>query len=134
MTAKEYLSQYSTLFVLIDCKREQIKELEAVATSVSPSASGFGSSGEVSDKVGKTVGKIVDLEMLVLSEIENLVKLNEEIRKQTTALSNLEYQYILEEHYFNGKPFEYIAEKLHCDRSTICRKHGTALSLIVPPE
>lgn len=131
MTAKEYLMQYRTLDAAINSKYEQIEQINAIATKVSPS-SGFGSSGEISDRVGKAAAKIVDLEREITDDIEALIALKIEIHNQIRAIPNSGYRYILEEHYFNGHSFEFIAEKLNCDRSTVCRQHGTALTFIAP--
>lgn len=134
MTAKEYLNQYMVLDAWIDGKLEQIENLTAKATKVSPSSEGFGSSGGVSDRVGKTSAQLVDAKNEIAAEIEMLLSLKKEIRTQIKAIPNLEYRYILEEHYFNRHSFEFIAEKLGCERSTVCRRHGTALTFITPSE
>ena len=132
MTPKEYLEQYHILDAAIDSKLEQIENLKATATKVSPSSEGSASSNGVSDRVGKAVAQLLDLENEVADDIEMLVALKKEIRAQINVIPNLEYRYILEECYFNGHTFEFIAEKLGCERSTVCRRHGTALTFITP--
>lgn len=132
MTPKEYLEQYRTLDAEINSKREQIERINAIATKVSPST-GFGSSGEISDRVGKAAAKIVDLEREIVGDIERLVALKAEIRTQISSVANSAYRYILEEHYFNNKTFDVIGEQIGYSRMQICRMHGTALTYITPP-
>lgn len=133
MTAKEYLEQYRTLDAEIDSKREQIERINAKATKVSPSSAGFGSSGEVSDRVGNAAAKLVDLQHEIASDIERLVALKTEIRTQINSIHLSAYRYILEEHYFNFKSFDVIGEEIGYSRMQVCRMHGTALTYIVPP-
>jgi DNA-directed RNA polymerase specialized sigma subunit len=134
MTPKEYLEQYHVLDAAIDSKREQIENLKVTATKVSPSSEGSASSSGASDRVGKAVAQLLDLENEIADDIEMLVALKKEILAQINVIPNLEYRYILEEHYFNRHSFEFIAERLGCERSTVCRRHGTALTFITPPE
>ena len=60
MNAKEYLNRYRHINNYIDCKLEEVAKLRALATRLSPTAR-FDSSGNVSDRVGRSVAKIVDL-------------------------------------------------------------------------
>lgn len=78
MTAKEYLEQYRRLKIEIDSKTEQLEELREFAKSVSHS-SGAGGHAGVSDKVGKTVAKIIDLENEISCQIDKLLELKKEI-------------------------------------------------------
>ena len=73
MTAKEYLSQYRWLNAKIDSEIEQARRMRELATAISPS-SGFGSPGDISDKVGKTVAKLVDAEEEINADIDRLVE------------------------------------------------------------
>lgn len=133
MTAKEYLSQYRTLDAEINSKLEQAAQLRALAAKVSPST-GFGSSGGISDRVGKTVAKIVDLENEINEKIDNLIDLKKEIDTRIAAIANPAYRIILENYYILGKSFEEIGEMLNYSRMQICRNHGTALTFISIPE
>lgn len=127
MTPKEYLSQYRTLDVEINSKLEQVTQLRALAAKVSPST-GFGAAGGISDRVGKTVAKIVDLENEINDDIDKLVELKREIRSRLATIKKPLHRIILEEHYINGKSFEKIGEKLNYSKMQICRMHGTALT------
>lgn len=132
MTAKEYLSQYRTLDIEINCKLEQVEQLRALAAKVSPST-GFGASGGISDRVGKTVAKIIDLENEINDDIDRLADMKADIMWQINAIKSSAYRTILEEHYFRNKSFDEIGEEIGYSRMQICRIHGTALTYITAP-
>ena len=132
MTAKEYLSQYRTLDIEINSKLEQVEQLRALAAKVSPST-GFGASGGISDRVGKTVAKIIDLENEINDDIDRLTDMKADIMRQINAIKSSAYRTILEEHYFRDKSFDEIGEEINYSRMQICRMHGTALTYITAP-
>lgn len=132
MTAKEYLSQYRTLDIEINSKLEQVEQLRALAAKVSPST-GFGASGGISDRVGKTVAKIIDLENEINDDIDRLTDMKADIMRQINAIKSSAYRTILEEHYFRDKSFDEIGEEINYSRMQICRMHGTALTYITVP-
>lgn len=112
MTAKEYLNQYRALNKYIDCKLEQISQLEAFATRLSPTAM-FDRSGNISDRVGSNVAKIVDLERKIDSDIDELVKLRDEISCTISQISDVNIRILLEMRYLSGYSWEKIASKMH---------------------
>ena len=132
MTAKEYLSQYRTLDIEINGKLEQVEQLRALAAKVSPST-GFGASGGISDRVGKTVAKIIDLENEINDDIDRLADMKADIMRQINAIKSSAYRTILEEHYFRNKSFDEIGGEINYSKAQICRMHGTALLFISPP-
>ncbi len=132
MTAKEYLDQYRILDEDINCKLGQVAELRAMAEKTSPSSAS--SNSGTSDRVGKTVAKIVDLEIEINDKIDELLKFRNEIQFQIAAIGDPVYKLILEERYINGYSFERISRHLNYSRVHVCRLHGKALLLINPPD
>ena len=126
MTTKEYLSQYRTLDIEINSKLEQVEQLRALAAKVSPST-GFGANGGISDRVGKTVAKIIDLENEINDDVENLVELKREIRGIINSIPNSLFRNILEMKYICGLNLSLIGEKLGYCEIQICRMHRSAL-------
>lgn len=110
MTVDEYVAERRHLDKVIQCKLEEIAELEALAMKVSPS-SGHGDTGKVSDKVGKTVAKIVDLEAEINAHIDRLVDMKSDLMKKIDALSDPMRRVILERKYILNNTIEVIAEK-----------------------
>lgn len=135
MTAKEYLSQYKTLNGEINAKLEQKRQLFALATSVAPSNT-HGGCGNVSDKVGRTVAKLLDLEREINSDIDRLVDLRREIEDVIADVPDERLRMLLELRYVNGLTFEEIAENLDLSTVQIWRLHKIALEVVkekLPP-
>ena len=110
MTVDEYVAERRHLDKVIQCKLEGIAELEALAMKVSPS-SGHGDTGKVSDKVGKTVAKIVDLEAEINAYIDRLIDMKSDLMKKIDALSDPMHRVVLERKYILCNTIEEIAEK-----------------------
>ena len=130
MTAKEYLEQYRRLKIEIDSKTEQLEELRGLAESVSHST-GTGGSGGTSDKVGKTVAKIIDLENEISCQIDKLLELKKEIESTIAKVEDPVLRQILTLRYINGNTFENIAEKMFYTYKWVCVLHGNALNAVI---
>ncbi len=115
MTAKEYLKRYRTLNAYIDCKLEEVAKLRALATRLSPTAR-FDKSGNVSDKVGRTAAKIVDLESEIDREVDELVEIRSEIMRTISSVPDIEIRTMLEYRYINGWSWQKIAAKMNYTR------------------
>lgn len=129
MTAKEYLGQYRRLKTDIDSKTEQLEELRELAESVSHST-GTGGSGGTSDKVGKTVAKIIDLENNINCQIEKMIELKIKIESTILSVNNSTLCQLLILRYINGHTFEQIALEMNYCYMQICRLHGKALESV----
>lgn len=112
MTAKEYLNRYRRINAEIDCKLEEIAHYRSMATRLSPTAM-FDRNGNVSDKVGRSVAKIVDLERKIDVEIDKLIGFREEITGTISQIEDVDIRTILEYRYINGWSWRRIAAKMH---------------------
>ena len=129
MTAKEYLRQYRRLKTDIDSKTEQLEELRELAKSVSHS-SGSSGSGGTSDKVGKTVAKIIDMDNEISCQIDKLLELKKEIEGTISKVDDSTFIQLLTLRYVNGHTFEKIAFEMNYCYMQICRLHGKALEAV----
>lgn len=129
MTAKEYLSQYKTLNGEINAKLEQKRQLFALATSVAPSNT-HGGCGNVSDKVGRTVAKLLDLEREINSDIDRLVDLRREIEDVIADVPDDRLRMLLELRYVNGLTFEQISQRMNYSCVQIRRLHKKSLKFV----
>ncbi len=129
MTAKEYLNRYRRLNAYIDCKVEEVAQLRELATRLKPSAM-FDKNGNTTDKVGRTVAKIVDLEAEINSQIDELIIIREEIVKTIEQVQDERLRAILTKRYINGDKWEQIAVDMSIDLRFIYRLHGRALQKI----
>lgn len=132
MTAKEYLSQYSSLDREIHILQEQVKDLEEKAESISHMSGS--SNGSAFDKIGKTVASLVDTKNKIISMIDKFLVLKKEIEGVIAELDNPKYRQILTLRYINGKKWEKIAEIMHMDLRWVHRLHGRALRKIQIPD
>lgn len=129
MDVKEFLSQHKLIDDSINAKLEEIKELRALATKMSPSLSGEShSKGTISDRVGRTVAKIADLESEVNDEIDRLVELKTEIRAMVSSLGDVLLRNLLERRYILGMGWEKIAEEMGYTPRHITRLHNQAIA------
>lgn len=129
MTTKEYLQQYRTLDMEINSKLDQLAELREKAEKVSSSGGGS-SGGQISDKVGRTAAKIVDLDNEINRDIDRLVNLKREIEAAVGKIPNETYRILLIMRYINGKTFEQIAVDMYYSYKWICILHGRALKAV----
>lgn len=129
MTAKEYLSQYRWLNATINSKIEQAQRMRELATAISPS-SGFGSPGDISDKVGKAVAKLVDAEEEINADIDRLVELKNDIEEVISKVNDETCRRLLILRYVDCKTFEKIAVEMHYSYMQVCRIHGKALNSV----
>lgn len=129
MTAKEYLNRYRRINAEIDCKLEEIAHYRSMATRLSPTAM-FDRNGNVSDKVGRSVAKIVDLETEIDREVDELVETRRDMMQMISRLDNADMQLILELRYIAMFSWSQIAEKMHWSTEKIFKLHGKSLKII----
>lgn len=130
MTAKEYLNRYRQINARIDGKIDEIAHLRSIATKLSPTAR-FDKSGNVTDKVGRTVAKIVDLEREIDAEIEELERTRAEITDTIAAVGDERCKTLLTMRYINGHKWEKIALDMHYSYANIVQfLHPSALRMV----
>lgn len=130
MTAKEYLNRYRYINASIDCKLEEIAGLRDKATRLSPTAM-FDRNGNVSDKVGRSVAKIVDLETEIDREVDELVAAREEIMETIAKVGDERLKSLLTMRYINGYKWEKIALNMHYSHANVTQYlHPQALRIV----
>lgn len=129
MNAKQYLKQLKWLKSLIDTKQDQIQSLRDMTTRITPnySSESVQTSG-VSDKIGNSVAKIIDLEKELETDIEKLTNLSAEIIYKVNLLPDAELQKVLTYKYISFHTWEQIAEKMECSLRWVYELHKRALS------
>lgn len=110
MSAKEYLSQAHRIDQRIDAKLEQVSALRALATKASCTLSDMPRSDSPNVcRMEDIIIKIVDSENEINAEIDRLVDLKREMRVVIGAVSQPDYQTLLELRYLCFKTWEQIA-------------------------
>ena len=74
------------------------------------------------------------MEHSIDEEIDRLVDLKDEVRKQISLLSDARCRLVLEERYLNGETWEGIAADLGCTVRNVQILHGKALQEFQVPE
>lgn len=105
MTAKEYLSRYKGLDMLINAKTKELSKLRAQ----------------------KDVKKVVMLECIINADIDRLLETKHEIINAIKGVSNPFYQAVLLKKYISGETLDQIAEATHYSTKQISRMHKSAL-------
>lgn len=147
MTPKQYLQQYKYISDYISSLNEERAQLYNAATKVTPAITGGSSgNGSISDKVGKTVAKIVDLDRRIASETEKLADVQADIYSQVSEIDDIRMRQVLTLAYLLRKPkdkrtendysgnysFSEIGEILGYSEIQVKRIHGNALCRIKP--
>lgn len=130
MTTKEYLNRYRELDASINSLCDELAHWRAIATRITPPDRHEGGNTTPSDKVGRAVAKIIDLENRINTEIDILVDMRDDIRAKISAVDDARLRQILAMRYINFKRWEDIADAMHTDLRWIYRLHGKALQKI----
>lgn len=130
MDVREILDKHREIDAVIDSKLEQISELKSLATKVTPSYSLEGKGNGVSDRVGRTVARIVDLENEINEEIDKLVGLQEQIRSMIELLDDYTLKTLLERRYLLHEGWETVADKMGYSSRHITRLHIQAIDTL----
>lgn len=130
LTAKEYLEQIEQTDKLIDNKLLEIYQLRCLATKTTAQLNSepVQTSG-ASDKVGKIVAKIVDMEAELNEIIDSFVDDKQQriaVIEQVKAESFVQYQ-VLHRHYVEYMPFTEVAKKEGYSYQYILELHQKAL-------
>lgn len=135
MNIKTYLSQARYLDMRIKSKLQQIDSLNELATSCTQVMSGMPHNPSPStSRMADAIGKIVDLENEIRSDMDRLIDLKREITGVIKNVENPEHQTLLEKRYLCYLPWEKIAVDMNYDLRYIHKLHTRALSDCVIPE
>lgn len=129
MTAKEYLSEVQRLQSMIEHKREKVREYRHAIKSVSlarmnPAKVQVSSSV---DRIGDMVGKIVDLETEIQSDMMDIDYKRHEIIGMIHKLDNVLYIQVLFSKYIEGKKLDTIGKDIERSHRYMIELHGQAL-------
>lgn len=131
MTAKEYLSQAYRLDQRINAKLEQVMSLRGLATKATSTLGETPVSGTRNvHRMEDIIIKIIELENEIDQDIDRLIDLKREIVTVIKAVSNPEYQTLLELRYLCFKTWEQIAVEMGYGIDNIFKLHQKALKSV----
>ena len=127
MQVKEFLNKIRYIDAMIDCKRDQIKDLRDRLTSISCPMGEKVQSTKDPDKFTNPVSKIIELEKEINDDIDKLIDLKRIARKVIEQLDNEVEKMVLYKRYFENKTFEQISVELNYSWRRIHQFHSDAL-------
>jgi hypothetical protein len=108
----DWLMQLRMLDELIDAKQAEKEQLMTMATHITPEMSGMPGAGGVSDKVGSTAGKLVDLAKEIDSLVDSYVDRKAQVVAVLKKLPPKEFG-VLHRHYVRYMTLGQIAEDMN---------------------
>ena len=131
MNAEEFLQQIERADRIINNKLSEIYRLRCLATSITvPTDREAVQTSGVSDKVGNTVAKIIDLENEINDLIDKYVDLQRICIGVIETLENPLHYTVLHKHYVQYKTFAKIAEEEHYSYDGIMKVKRKALEQV----
>ena len=114
MTADEFLQQIKTYDTLVNCKLEELQRLYDLVTQItSATDKEVVQTSGASDKVGKTVAKIIDLQNEINDTVDEYVDIRRHCIKVIEMLENpLQYK-VIHMHYVQYKTYADIEREIN---------------------
>jgi DNA-directed RNA polymerase specialized sigma subunit len=135
--AKQYLKQAYRLNELIESDVQELDRLRDLASSISSSQFSdmpHSASRNTEAPFVKYVGRIIEMEQKIKSEIDRYVDLQNEIRETINKLKNNDEKLLLRYKYIFFMTWEEVAEKMNVSMRTVHRIHGNALNNLQVPK
>ena len=132
MTKKEYLGQAYRIDQRINSKIEQIASLRILAAKATSTLNSEPVSGTRNvHRMEDVICRIADLEMEINQDIDALVDFKQEMMSVIKAVSNPEYQTLLELRYLCFKTWEQIAVDMNYCIDNVYRIHRKAIRAVI---
>lgn len=126
----KYLSRYRGAEEHIRILLKEKKQWEDRALHITPIITGMPVAGSGGSKIESAVSKIVDLEAEMDQEVDELVKIRQEVKAAISTVGDERLKMLLEYKYIHGMTLEQIAKKMHYSFSHIKRLHCLALNYV----
>jgi DNA-directed RNA polymerase specialized sigma subunit len=134
MSTKEYLSQAFVLDRKIKYKEKQLDALKSHNGYCSPVISDLPKgSPSVLSAVERTALKLMDLEEYIRKQIDELVRLENEIQGVISQVNNPEYETVLEMRYLSFMSWNEIATRMGYASNYVFEVHRRALDMVRVP-
>ena len=131
MTAKEYLAQARNIDHDIQDMLEEVAVLRSMAEKTTAILSGMpGKATKDTSRLADTVGKLIEQEKKLDSEIDHLVDLRTEIYAAIQQVADRDARRVLHLRYMGYRSWSAIAEEMKLSLRQIYRLHGEGLKKI----
>lgn len=125
MTAKQYLNQVrhidEEITSLLNLVQQTRESLESITQN-------YDSDGAQTTTNPHRFDRLIELEALVDSKIDEQIALKAEILETITRLKDRRQRIVLNEHYLKMKTWQQVADVLHYSVVHVTRLHGYALN------
>lgn len=130
MTANHFLGQYISAEKVINSKLAELSRLRALAQNATLAFENDRVQTSPSDRLGRIVAKIVDLEREIDEDVDRLIEKRKEVKNTISSVEDDRLRNILEMRYLAGKKWREISEDLMLDYRWVLRLHRKALKQI----
>lgn len=137
MRADEFVEQVKYLDSMIENKRDEERELWAIATSMTQNMSGMPHGSGDNDKMTDIVKKIIDAQKRTNAQIDRYVNVKQDVIRHLEMLPRKQYDVLYwlyvkkRERLSKGQKWYYtwseVAENLGCSEENIRKTRGRAL-------
>ena len=125
---KAYLMEYSKCNEKINILLEELYTWETRATKITAVNTGMPKGGQVSDKVGSSVLKILQIKEKIQQEIDAFSEIANNVYKAINSLNDPTLEALMLYRYIQGLTWEQIALKMNYNYRWVLRLHNKALT------
>ena len=136
MTVKEYLGQSYLLDKRIKSDTMELEDLRLMSQTISSPGfeEHYNATKNTDAPYVRTLEKMMDMESKIMTEMNLLLSLKEQIRDLISQMEKPEQQMILKYRYIHNLSWPKIGDKLCADTTTVQRWHNKAIAKIKLPE
>ncbi len=127
----EWLSEYTPLLFLLDCKLLERNNWRGRIINIAPSHSDLPKKSGVNDKISEGISIILDIESGLNEEIKAIQEEREKIKTAIESVDNTVYKSLLTMRYLNNQKWEEITYLCNYGWTHTHRLHEKALDCIV---
>lgn len=121
MTVRQYFEQYVDLCKYIKLLEEKIAKVKSQAVSVGSFAAGAPSGRQVSDKVGRSIEMIDELERKYTDEYERMLQMENKIRTAVESLESIRLRRLMTLRYLDGLSVSAVSDKMRYSERQVKR-------------
>lgn len=130
MTKKEFLSQYISAKRRLHQISDEMVEIRAAATRITPVLDGMPSGSDSVSRIQRVVERLEECAKQLDKEAQTMHAAMREIRQAIATVRDPTLQALLEYRYLNGFTWEQIAVMMHYTYRHVLRLHGEALKRV----
>lgn len=126
---KSYLKRAKSIDNLVNSRLLELSNLRKLSISISSPGTNetVSSSGKETASYTKIVEKIIDLENQINTEIDEYIKIKQEVKDSINNLDNNDEKSVLLNRFINNMSFDKISEEMYISERNIYRIYDSAI-------